>query len=66
MLRHGLQEARRILDSGNDVAVDLGQQPDEALPKQHRIIRHDHAHALYAATLTSRRRELGQSGDGGG
>jgi hypothetical protein len=46
MLRHGLQEARSILDSGNYVAVDFGQEPDEALPKQHGIIRYDHAHAL--------------------
>ena len=50
MLSDGPQEAGSIFDCGNDLAVDFGQQPDETLAKQHRVIGHNDTHRHQAVT----------------
>jgi hypothetical protein len=52
MLTHGSQEAWSVVNRGQDLRVDLGQQPYETLPKQDGVVGHHHTHAPYAATST--------------
>jgi hypothetical protein len=52
MLTDGSQEARSVVNRGQDLRVDLGQQPDETLTKQDGVVCHHHTHAPYAATST--------------
>jgi predicted NodU family carbamoyl transferase len=51
MLAHRAQEARSVVDRSDNLVVNLGQQPNETLSKQHRVIGHHHPHAAYAATF---------------
>jgi len=47
---HCRQESGGIADGGHDLAARLGQQPDQALPQQDRVVSHHNPHGRQDVT----------------